>query len=126
MSLFKNKRLLQKLNNYLSANKNIIFAYIFGSYAKGEQTQNSDVDIAIFLKNDTLDDYLQINYEISKLLKKDADIIVLNRVRNIYLLESILKDGIVLKDAPKRIDFELIKQHQILDFKAFKRMINAA
>ena len=120
------KTILNKLKNYLLSNKEIIFAYLFGSYANDTHHPNSDVDIAIYLKNDTLDTLLQINYEISKLLKKDADIIVLNKAKNIYLLENIINNGIILKDAPQRVDFELIKQHQILDFKAFKKMINAA
>ena len=105
------KTILNNLKEYLLFNKEIIFAYLFGSYVNDTHHPNSDVDIAIYLKDDILDTFLQINYEISKLLKKDADIIVLNKARNIYLLENIINNSIILKDAPKRVDFELIKQH---------------
>ena len=72
------------------------------------------------------DQYVAVKRWLSKLLKKDVDIVILNSVKNIFLLESILKDAILLKESEKRFDFELFKGHEILDFKAFKRYIDAA
>ena len=115
-----------KVADKLDSIENILFAYLFGSYSKNEQTQKSDIDIAIYLDTYSLDTELQITYELSKLLKKNVDITILNKVKNTFLLESIFKDGIVLKDNELRTDFELIKQHDILDYKAFKRYVNAA
>lgn len=112
--------------NKLATMDEVNFAYLFGSYSKNEQTAKSDIDIALYLKDISLDVQLQINYELSKLLKKDVDIVILNSVKNIFLLESILKDAIVLKESEKRFDFELLKGHEILDFKAFRRYIDAA
>jgi len=112
--------------NKLASMDDILFAYLFGSYAKNQQTQNSDLDIAIYLNTYSLDIELQINYELSKLLKKDVDIVILNHTRNLFLLESILRDGIILKDNPLRIDFELKKQHELLDYKSFRAYIDAA
>lgn len=112
--------------NKLIAMDDILFAYLFGSYAKNRQTQGSDIDIAIYLNSYSLDKELQINYELSKLLKKDVDLVILNHTRNLFLLESILKDGIVLKDNGLRIDFELKKQHELLDYKSFRAYIDAA
>lgn len=110
------------LNNF----EEVLFAYLFGSYANGTFRDSSDVDIAIYLKEVSLDNELQINYQLSKFLKKDADTLVLNKVKNLYLLESIFKEGIVLKDNEKRLDFELMRQHDILDYKAFRKYIDAA
>ena len=118
--------MISEIVSSMNFNKNILFAYLFGSHSKNEQTTNSDVDIAIYLADYSLDIELQINYELSKILKKNVDIVILNRVRNIFLLENILKEGIVLKDSSERIDFELSKQHEILDYKAFRRYIDAA
>jgi predicted nucleotidyltransferase len=116
----------QYLKSYLQNNPTIVFGYLFGSYANGTYTSSSDVDIALYLSDLSLDSRLQISYELSKLLKKDVDLIVLNEVKNIYLLENILNDSIVIKDSEQRIDFELVKQHDIFDYKEFKRMIGAA
>lgn len=120
------KTIINKIQNHLSSNTNIIFGYLFGSYSKNKQIVSSDIDIALYLKDTSLDSKLQINYELSKLLKKDVDLVVLNEVKNIYLLEDILKSGIVIKDADERFDFEIVKEHDILDYKAFRRYIDAA
>ena len=114
------------LKEYLKNNKSILFGYLFGSYANKTHNLNSDVDIALFLEDTSLDNRLQIIYELSKIFKKDVDLVVLNEVKNIYLLENILKDSIVLKDSEQRFDFEVLRQHDILDYKEFKRMIDAA
>ena len=115
-----------KIVDKINSIENVAFAYLFGSYAKDEQTEESDIDVAIYLNSLSLDTELQVTYEISKLTHKNVDIMVLNRVKNIFLLENIFKDGIILKDSEKRIDFELTKQHDILDYKAFRRYIDAA
>ena len=117
---------IENLSKYLNTNKNVLFAYLFGSYANGSQNDKSDVDIALFLDNVSLDEQLQINYELSKLLKKDVDLVILNSVKNIYLLEDILLHSKVIKDDQNRFDFELKKQHEILDFKAFRKVMDAA
>ncbi len=52
-------------------------AYIFGSYARGEANQQSDVDIMI--KKGKLKTLLQLSalaYEIEQILKKQIDIVV--------------------------------------------------
>ena len=114
------------LQNELSKKDEILFGYLFGSYATNQQTKKSDIDLALYLQNVDLDTRLQISYELSKFLKKDVDIVVLNDIKNVYLLENILKDGIIIKDHEKRIDFEVIKYHDILDYKAFRKYIDAA
>ncbi|MEA3353649.1 MAG: nucleotidyltransferase domain-containing protein [Campylobacterota bacterium] len=102
------------------------FGYLFGSFSDNTFTSSSDIDIALYLDNTSYDTQAQIIYELSKLLKKDIDLVVLNNIKNIYLLENIIIKGIVLKDNNNRYDFELIKQHDILDFKAFRKFIDAA
>ena len=84
-----------KIVDKINSIENVAFAYLFGSYAKNEQTEESDIDIAVYLNSLSLDEELQVTYEISKLTHKNVDIVVLNRVRNIFLLENILKDGII-------------------------------
>jgi predicted nucleotidyltransferase len=117
----KNK-LIQKMNSM----DNILFAYLFGSYAENKADVHSDVDIAVYMKDISLDNQLEVNFELSKLLKKDVDLVVLNSVKNLFLLESIFQKGILLKDSQNRLDFELLKEHDILDYKAFKKYLDAA
>ncbi|MEN4054144.1 nucleotidyltransferase domain-containing protein [Sulfurimonas sp. NWX79] len=114
------------LKNKLSSMDTVEFAYLFGSYARDDFTDSSDVDIAVFLQDTALDIRLQIIYELSKSLQKEIDLIVLNDIKNIFLLENIFKDGIVIKEGEKRFEYEVMRQHDILDYKAFRKYIDAA
>jgi predicted nucleotidyltransferase len=114
------------LNEKLKSLDNIEFAYLFGSYAREQEREKSDVDIAVFFKQNTLDVRLELCYELSRLIKKEVDLVVLNDVKNLFLLEAVFKEGKLLKDSPLRVDFELSKEHDILDYKELKRVINAA
>jgi predicted nucleotidyltransferase len=67
-------------------------AYLFGSYARGEATKKSDVDI--FVKEGKINTLLQLcgfRLALSDVLKKEVDIIV-NDSGNPALEKSISKD----------------------------------
>ena len=53
-------------------------AWLFGSYARGEETDNSDVDILVKFDKDakiSLFDYVRIMNKIEKLLHKKIDLV---------------------------------------------------
>ena len=108
----------------------IKFAYLFGSYAKKTADSKSDVDIAVFVdeKFNLFDTKLKIHHALEITLNKDIDIVALNNVKNFNLLQDILDNNILLKESKDdfRIMFELSKEHEIMDYIAFKRMINVA
>ena len=115
-----------KLSNILAPNDTVLFAYLFGSYAEGTQREESDVDIAVYLSDTSLDARLSLHHMLEKELDKEVDLVVLNDVKNIYLLEAILRKGILLKEHETRAFFEVEKNHEIIDFKQFRRYIDAA
>jgi predicted nucleotidyltransferase len=115
-----------KVNHILSKANNVLFAYLFGSYAKGDFTDKSDIDIAVYLQNDNFDAKLTLHHTLETALHKDVDMVYLNDVKNIYLLEAIITQGILIKDSEERAMFEVNKQHEIIDFKNFKKYIDAA
>jgi predicted nucleotidyltransferase len=114
------------LSDILDRYYNVQFACLFGSYADGTQNESSDVDIAVYVEDTSLDSRLALHHELQKVLRKDIDLVVLNDVKNIYLLEAILDQGIVLKEHEDRAYYEVMKQHEIIDFKNFRRYIDAA
>lgn len=114
------------IEDVLSTDNNVQFAYLFGSYARGDERESSDVDVAVYLENTHLDNRLELHHALEKALKKDIDLVLLNDVKSMSLLESILKEGILIKDAEERPFFEVKKNHEIIDFKSFKRYIDAA
>ena len=118
--------MIEKLKNFLENDTNILFAYLFGSFAKGEEHVRSDVDIAVYFKEESFDEQLRVIYELSKLVKRDVDLVVLNSSKNLLLAEDILREGINLKSSELQEDYELKKWHEILDYRAFKRRLNVA
>ena len=117
------KKLLENIST-------IRFAYLFGSYATNKQTKISDIDIAVYLHDDdnNFDTKLQIHHLLEIKLKKPIDLLVLNNAKNYNLLENIFKENILLKESldDERIMFELRKEHEILDYKVFQRMLDIA
>ncbi len=121
---------INTLKTILNTFEELEFAYLFGSYAIDKADEHSDVDIAIFIKQgyNLFDTKLKVHHKLEISLNKEVDIIVLNSVKNFDLLNDILEDGVVLKDSEDdfRVMFELKKQHEILDYKEFKRMLDVA
>ena len=118
--------MIDTLKRILADDENVIFAYLFGSRARGDESSRSDVDVAVYLREMSLDKRLKLHHALQKELKREVDLLVLNETRNIYLLESVLNEGILIKDAPMRPEFEVDTHLAILDFKAFRRYIDAA
>lgn len=122
--------IIQKLQQILSQTDEVLFAYLFGSYADGGYTQRSDIDIAIYLAKQysDFDIKLKIHHKLEISLNKEIDLIVLNSAKNFNLLENIFDNGIVLKDSQDdtRIMYELDKEHEIKDYKIFKKLLHVA
>ncbi len=75
------------------ADKDIDFAYLFGSYAKGEAGPTSDVDILIFGKITGLD-YFSLGGELEKALSKRVDVIRFQDVaKNAEFIAEIMATG---------------------------------
>lgn len=70
-------------------------AGIFGSYARGEQTKNSDVDILIEVKGRkfSLFDLVGLELELKKVLRRNVDLITYKGI-DPYLKERILKEEV--------------------------------
>jgi predicted nucleotidyltransferase/uncharacterized protein with HEPN domain len=72
----------------------IIRMGIFGSVARGEQTEESDLDIYVELKKPNLFIMVDIKDELEELLHCNVDIIHLGRSMGSTLKKSIERDGI--------------------------------
>ncbi len=109
------EELVRKLEKYFGQKDEVEFAYLFGSFARGDNYKLSDIDIAVMCQEEC--DILRMMSEISRLLHfEDIDIVDLKKSRNLRLLKDVIAEGVVLKDDPKRWEWELRKYHQALDF----------
>lgn len=66
---------------------------LFGSYARDEATENSDIDIFVKMKP-TLSNYVEIKEELESTFHKSVDIVRIRDKMNPYLLKRIQKDGL--------------------------------
>lgn len=90
--------LSEKLRGYFVQRDEIRLVYIFGSIAKGCANKLSDVDIAVFISEDSTKNYpygyrAQIITDIMKILKtNNVDLVVLNRASP-FLRFQVLRYG---------------------------------
>ena len=87
------KEILKKHKKELKEKYKVKSIAIFGSYARGEQTEKSDIDIMVefyetpdYLKFFELEDYL------SNLLGIKVDLVIKGAIRNPYIKKSIEED----------------------------------
>jgi len=72
----------------------VIKAGIFGSYARGEQKKNSDVDVLIKYKNKkSLLDFVGLQQELEDKLKKKVDLLTYNSINHL-IKERILNEEV--------------------------------
>ena len=89
------EKILNKLKDVLDKYENYKFK-IFGSRARGDYKDNSDIDIAIF-ENVPKEDEYKIRDEFDKInIIYSIDLVFVNEKIKKELLNSILKDGVEL------------------------------
>lgn len=113
-------QLLPAAESYLQSHHNVLFAYLFGSLAKGNPTPLSDVDIAVFLRPGvkSAENKLELLGRLIDILKTDEiDLVVLNTA-NLPLVMNILKNKKILVDNNPfvRHNFESLAMRKYFDF----------
>ena len=132
--MIKNHRLpedilerLSEVSRFLEARKEVIFAYLFGSLAKGKKTPLSDVDIALYLSSgvDLLRAKIEILGELNDILSTDEiDLVILNTA-HLPLKARIISNKLVLVDKQPflRHRFESLTLREYFDFSIKEREI---
>ncbi len=89
----------QNIIKLLKKNKNVLEQYkireiaLFGSYVRGEQTENSDIDLLVeFEKGATLFDIINLENFLSGILGKRVSVVSRNGL-NKYIGPHILKEA---------------------------------
>ena len=133
--MIKNKKITHKIDTLfpllkesLRQEKDIIFAYIFGSYSIGKVSPLSDIDIAVYLGKVKLKEIFErkqeLNNLVASILKTDEiDLIILNEAP-LPLIHQVLKTGCLLfsKDEKERIAFAVRAQKFYLDAEPLRKI----
>jgi predicted nucleotidyltransferase len=89
----RKERLEEKLAEICKKN-DIVFMAIFGSFVRGKQNRESDIDIAIeFERNSekSLLDLIRIENELRKIFKRKVDLGIFSSL-NPYIVEDVKKE----------------------------------
>ena len=123
---------MQKQLNEVFKKMPIEFVYVFGSSLTGHETNQSDVDIAILIskkissKEKRFALRLNLIGQLSRIFKRDADVVVLNDTHSLFFKYIIIKEGQVLyqKSENQRIDMECNILSLYFDFQPFFDLYN--
>jgi len=123
--------ILKILKEYFGKRDDVAFAFLYGSQAKGTSTRLSDVDVAVYfypkqrhpIEFEESDYYNEnendIWRELENLLRKDVELLVLNRAPSIISASALRGIPIVINDYGLYLDFMLIITDLADDFAEF-------
>lgn len=118
LSIIKNN-----INDFVSKN-NIKLVYIFGSYAKGKNNKNSDLDIAVLLERE-YDPLVKLSLigDLTLLFKRDdIDLVILNAANSV-LKHQVIKYGKLayMESEETKVYFEARTLSEYMDMEPFRR-----
>lgn len=91
--------LLRALRQALRTEPNVRLAVLFGSLAKGEESEFSDVDLLVVLRDETAGDVAGLSARLGERMGRDVQLVLLEAVeRSPALMLDALNDGRVLVD----------------------------
>jgi predicted nucleotidyltransferase len=110
--------LLGELRAALRTEPNVRFALLFGSTARGDDREGSDVDLLVVLDDPSLDRVLDLELRLEATVGRDVDVVTLEAAeRNSTLFAMAVEDGRVLVD---RVDLwpQLSAEAEMLERRA--------
>ncbi len=121
---------IKTLKNYFENRKDIAFAFLYGSQAKGNATRLSDVDIAVYFypqerhpveyeEEVFYDSENEIWGNLQQLLNKEVELLVLNRAPATVTASAIRGIPLAINDWGLYIDFMEVITDVAEDFMEF-------
>jgi uncharacterized protein len=114
------EQIINKLNDYYRSNDDVLFGYLFGSFAKNKSRSHSDIDIAIYLSDynrEKAHEYKMMNImALQDIFKRPVDLILFNEAPPL-LKHEIFKTGILFieKDHLALVEYKVKNYHQYLN-----------
>ena len=74
---------LQKNKDFIKQKYGVKYLALFGSFARGEQTDNSDIDILVefYKEKKTFDNYMDLKFYLESLFKRKVDLITKKAIK---------------------------------------------
>jgi predicted nucleotidyltransferase len=89
--------ILQERKNYLVEKFGVMEIAIFGSYARGEQKKDSDIDLIVDFKEGykTFDNYMDLKFYLEELFGKKVDLVIKSAI-NPRIKPFLIEEAIYL------------------------------
>jgi len=97
---------IESLKKYFEKEPAVILAFLFGSYAKGLEMEESDFDVAVYLKEPSIKKEDEVWSKVSQVINENVDLVCLNNAPAM-LVSDVFKTGIPLKIGDKKLYWEL-------------------
>lgn len=119
---------LRKLKDYFKSRKDIAFAFLFGSQARGTANKLSDVDIAVYFypkKRHHIEYEEEVFYEgedeiwadLERILKREVELIVMNRASASISSSAIRGIPLAINDWRLYLKFMEIVISEAIDYR---------
>ena len=111
----------------------VLFAYLYGSHARGDTHPRSDVDVAVYLDPSVpATAHLGQALAIAGQVERSAgigpvEVLVLNSAP-LPVVGRVIEERVVIysRDEPARVEFESVRHRQFLDFEIHARPLAEA
>lgn len=121
---------IKAIKNYFSNRDDVAFAFLYGSQAKGNATQLSDVDIAVYFypeRRHPIEFEEEVFYkgeeqilsDMEHFVKKEVELLVLNRVPSTVAASAIRGIPLAINDWGLYLDFMSVVIEESEDFMNF-------
>lgn len=117
------------IKDYFTTQEKVQCVYLFGSTTTGKNNKFSDVDVGILFDRGLAEEQytnrqLALMDKLSQLLKRDVDVIILNKASS-FLKFQIIKNGTRIYERPDRTEhsFEARAIMEYFDFLPVRRKL---
>ena len=111
------QRVIGDLRKYLESRSEVILAFLFGSLVRNTYGCESDVDVAVYLSEGGNE--ISIWCGIEAIVRREVDLVVLNRAIPTVAWESIRGIPLVIKDRNLYLDLMLSMSREAEDLMEF-------
>ncbi|MCS7129856.1 MAG: nucleotidyltransferase domain-containing protein [Archaeoglobaceae archaeon] len=113
---------ISKVLEKIKAHPDVLAIYLFGSHAKGEATQISDIDIAVIIENPTEES----EAEIGSLYSQQIDLVLFHRLP-LHIKAEVFKHGVELfvRNEEKLAEIKFLVLREYLEMERIYRSISA-
>lgn len=116
-------KLTEKLISYFEKINSVSAVYVFGSQARNDTHERSDIDIAVLFSKSIRNEFdlrIQITEDLKSILNKEIDVCDI-REAELPFAYRVLSEGkvIYVSNQAERIDFEVDLMRRYFDIKPF-------